>query len=83
MNKLSWNEFKNAISDYVGVEADEIEEKTDVYEDLYLDSLGVFRLGTHITETFHLNLPLSSVATVSRVGEIYNLLVEQGTPMEE
>lgn len=83
MNKLSWNEFKNAISDYVGVEADEIEEKTDVYEDLYLDSLGVFGLGTHITETFHLNLPLSSVATVSRVGEIYNLLVEQGTPMEE
>lgn len=83
MNNLSWDEFKNAISDYVGVDAAEIVEETDVYEDLYLDSLGVFGLGTHITETFHLNLPLSSVATVSKVGEIYHLLVELGTPAEE
>lgn len=82
MNDLSWEEFKNAISDYVGVEANDIAEETDVYEDLYLDSLGVFGLGTHITETFHLDLPLSSVATVSRVGEIFRLLVEQGTPSE-
>ena len=83
MNNLDWNEFTQIISDYVGVDASEITKDTDVYDDLYLDSLGLFGLGSEITETFKLNVPLSLVASISKVGEIFDLLNEKGTPTED
>ena len=83
MNNLDWNEFTQVISDYVGVDASEITKDTDVYDDLYLDSLGLFGLGSEITETFKLNVPLSLVASISKVGEIFDLLNEKGTPTED
>ena len=82
MNNLNFDEFKQAISDYVGVDASEITRETDVYDDLFLDSLGLFGLGSEITETFKLNIPLSLVASISKVGEIFDLLNEKGTPLE-
>ena len=82
MNNLNWNEFVQAISDYTGTDASEITRETDVYDDLYLDSLGLFGLGSEITETFKLNIPLSLVASISKVGEIFDLLNEKGTPIE-
>ena len=81
MNNLNWDEFKQHISDYVGVDAAEITESTDVYDDLYLDSLGLFGLGSHITGTYQLNIPLSLVASISTVGEIFHLLNDKGTPI--
>lgn len=82
MNNLDFNQFKQIISDYVGVDSSEINEETDVYEDLYLDSLGLFGLGSEITETLKLNIPLSSVASISRVGEMFDLLNREGTSIE-
>ncbi|HNZ99183.1 MULTISPECIES: acyl carrier protein [Ruminococcus] len=83
MNNLNFDEFKQAISDYVGVAPEEITRDTDVYDDLFLDSLGLFGLGSEITETFKLNVPLSLVASISKVGEIFDLLNEKGTPTED
>ena len=80
MNNLDWNEFKQVVSDYVGVDAAEIERETDVFDDLYLDSLGLFGLGTHITDTYKLNIALSLVASISKIGEFFDLLNEKGTP---
>ena len=82
MNNLNFDEFKQSISDYVGVDPSEITRDTDVYDDLFLDSLGLFGLGSEITETFKLNIPLSLVASISKVGEIFDLLNEKGTPVE-
>lgn len=82
MNNLDYNQFKQIISDYVGVEPSEINDNTDVYEDLYLDSLGLFGLGSEITETLRINIPLSSVASISKVGEMFNLLNNEGTPID-
>lgn len=83
MNNLNFDEFKQTISDYVGVDVSEINRDTDVYDDLYLDSLGLFGLGSQITENYKLNVPLSLVASISKVGEIFDLLNEKGTPVEE
>ncbi|NLT09606.1 MAG: acyl carrier protein [Ruminococcus sp.] len=83
MNDLNFDEFRQAISDYVGVDPSEITRETDVYDDLYLDSLGLFGLGSEITETYKLSIPLSLVASISKVGEIFDLLNEKGTPVEE
>ncbi|WP_044974070.1 acyl carrier protein [Ruminococcus sp. HUN007] len=78
MNNISWDEFTKEVSDYVGVDASEITKDTDIYEDLCLDSLGVFGLGTQLTETFGLTVALSSVAVVSKIGDMYDILNEKG-----
>ncbi|MBP0961316.1 MAG: acyl carrier protein [Oscillospiraceae bacterium] len=78
MNNISWDEFAKEVSDYVGVDASEITKETDIYEDLCLDSLGVFGLGTQLTETFNLTVALSSVAVVAKVGDMYDILNEKG-----
>ena len=83
MNNLNFDEFRQAISDYVGVDPEEITRDTDVYDDLYLDSLGLFGLGSEITDIFGLNIPLSLVASISKVGDIFDLLNEKGTPVED
>ena len=83
MNNLDWEKFKSDVSDYVGIEADEITEETDFFEDLCLDSLGLFGLGSYITEEYKLNVPLSSVASICKIGEMFRLLCEQGVPVEE
>ena len=83
MNNLNFDEFRQAISDYVGVDPEEITRDTDVYDDLYLDSLGLFGLGSEITDIFGLNIPISLVASISKVGDIFDLLNEKGTPVED
>ena len=83
MNNLEWKSFAECISDYVGISPDEINEETDIFEDLCIDSLGLFGLGAHITDIYHLNVPLSSVSSICKVGEMFRLLNEEGTPAED
>ncbi len=83
MNNLDWNDFVKKVSEYVGVEKDEITRDTDIYEDLCLDSLGVFSFGLMLTDQYKLNVPLSSVAVVCKIGEIFDILNEQGVPTEK
>lgn len=83
MNGLDLGSFIQLVSDYAGVDAAEITRDTDVYDDLFLDSLGLFGLGSEITDTYRLGIPLSLVASVSKVGEIFDLLNEKGTPLED
>ena len=83
MNGLDFNSFRQLVADYAGVDTADITRDTDVYDDLFLDSLGLFGLGSEITDTYRLNVPLSLVASVSGVGEIFDLLNEKGTPFGE
>ncbi len=83
MPELTWDTFRESIAEYVGMDAGDINEQTDVFEDLCLDSLGLFGLGANITDTFKRNVPVSSVATLSKVGELFTLLRDEGTPAEE
>ena len=83
MTELTWETFRQSISDYVGMDASEIQQEADVFEDLCLDSLGLFGLGAHITDTFKRSVPISSVAALSKIGELYTLLKEQGVQQED
>ncbi|MBE6842328.1 MAG: acyl carrier protein [Ruminococcus sp.] len=83
MPELTWDIFRESISDYVGLDIEEINKDTDVFEDLCLDSLGLFGLGAHITDTFKRNVPVSSVASLSKIGELFDLLVNEGVPQED
>ena len=74
MNNLSWKEFAKNISEYVGMETDEIHETTDLYSDLMMDSLGLFSLGIYLNGIYKLEVPLSSIATINNIGDMFHLL---------
>lgn len=81
MNGLKWNEFAKNISDYVGVDAEQIKQETDLYSDLCMDSLGLFSMGMYLNNIYNLEVPLSSVAVISKVGDMFKLLDEEGIPL--
>lgn len=72
--KVEWNDFAVKVSDYVGVESIDIKEDTNLYSDLGMDSLGLFSLGMYLTKTYKVTVPLSAVATIETVGDIYNIM---------
>lgn len=51
-----------------------LSRETDIYRDVGLDSLGMFSLGIHLIGRFKIQIPLSEVATIATVGDIYDAL---------
>lgn len=83
MNQVDLKGFLKNIADYTGTEASEVTENTDLYEDLLIDSLGLFSLGIYLTGIYHLEVPLSDVAVISKVSELYDLLCQKGVPVND
>lgn len=75
-NKIDWSDFTQKVSEYTGIELSEINEETNIYSDLGMDSLGLFSLGMFLIKTYGTKIPLSSVATIETVGDIYKLMNE-------
>lgn len=76
-NKIEWSEFLENVANYIGIEKSEISEKTNLYEDLGMDSLSFFSLGMYLIKTYEIQIPLSAVATVETIKDIYELLNSQ------
>lgn len=79
---IEWNDFIEKVSDYTGVESNSIKEDTNIYNDLGMDSLGLFSMGMFLIKTYSVNIPISSVARIETVYDIFCLMKEEGTPVE-
>jgi acyl carrier protein len=71
---LEWSGFCTAVAEFLGVEADHLARTTHIYDQLGIDSLGMFSLGMHVIKRFAITLPLSEVATISTLGDLYDAL---------
>ncbi len=71
---IEWNTFVEKISEYAGIEKEEIKKETNIYSDLGMDSLGLFSLGMFLIKSFSISIPLSLVASIETVGDIFNLM---------
>lgn len=74
MSQLSFEAFKVEVSNYMGVEPEELNETTHLYDDLGVDSLGVFSLGMYLTKTYEVKVPLSEVAGIQTIKDLYELI---------
>lgn len=83
MNNIDFNEFKKNIAEYVGIENSEVTRESDLYSDLLIDSLGLFSMGIYLTGIYHLEVPLSKVAVISKVGDLYDLINNEGTAVND
>ncbi|WP_054743119.1 acyl carrier protein [Cellulosilyticum ruminicola] len=74
MNTLNLESFKVEVSNYIGVEPEELNETTHLYDDLGIDSLGIFSLGMYLTNTYEVKVPLSEVAGIQNIKDLYELI---------
>ena len=60
----------------------EISEKTDIIEDLGLDSLGVMNFVMAIEDFYDISIPLDRVAEIQTVGDLMRAVedLRSGTP---
>lgn len=81
--ELNWENFKAKVAEYTGTEPDEIKKDTNLYNDLGIDSLGLFSLGMFLIKTFGTQIPISSVARIETSYDMFTTMVEEGEPIEK
>jgi acyl carrier protein len=77
---LEWNSFAGRVAEFLGVEPDTVGRTTHIYDDLGIDSLGMFSLGMHVIKCFGITLPLAEVATISTLGDLFDALDRHRLP---
>ena len=81
---LEWTHFVRSVSDFLGVGAAEIRRETHFYDDLGIDSLGLFSLGINLIRVYGIRLPLAVVPTIKTVGEAFDAMeAHAGTTTDE
>ena len=60
----------------LGLKAEDVNESTDIYKDLGLDSLGVVSLGMKLHAVFKVKVPMSVVSEIFTLGDMYQILNE-------
>lgn len=71
---INWETLTARVADFLGVEPESLKRSTHIYDELGLDSLGMFSLGMHLMKSLGIKLPLSEVASISTVGDIFDAL---------
>lgn len=71
---LDWASFSAKVAEFLGLEIRDVLEKTHIYDELGLDSLGMFSLGMYLIKNFGITLPLSEVANIETLGDLYAAL---------
>jgi acyl carrier protein len=73
-DKIAWEDFASRIADFTGVSVEKLTRETNIFNDLGMDSLGLFSLGMYLIKTYQRKIPLSAVATMETVGDILDNL---------
>jgi acyl carrier protein len=71
---LDWQSFATHVAEFLGVEASGVARTTHIYNELGIDSLGMFSLGMHLIKCFAITLPLAEVATIATLGDLFDAL---------
>lgn len=71
---LDWALFAQKVGEFLGRDPSRLLAETNIYDDLGLDSLGIFSLGMHLIKQFGIRLPLSEVAEIATIGDMYAAL---------
>jgi len=69
--ELTWDAYVQRVAGFLGLEPKDILATTHLFNELCIDSLGIFSLGMHLIETFGVQVPLSEVSSISTVGDLY------------
>ena len=73
-DRVSWQTFQAFIAEYFGIDETALTATTHLYNELNLDSLGVFSVGLELIKKFGSTLPLAAVSGIETIGDFYTAL---------
>jgi acyl carrier protein len=76
--KIEWLNFLEEVANFTGTEVKDLSESTTIYDELGMDSLGLFSLGMHLIKEYCAKIPLSALATIETINDMYILLNDGG-----
>lgn len=71
---LTWESCRDRVAGFLGMESTELARGTHLFNELAIDSLGIFSLGMHLIEAFGAKVPLSEVSSIATVGDLYDAM---------
>ena len=72
--ELTWNHFLETVSSSLGVDKKELTPDTHLYNDIGIDSLGIFSLGMKLIKVYNIKLPLAVVSTLQTLRDVYSAM---------
>jgi acyl carrier protein len=77
VEKIDWNNFRDTLGRFLGKEPHELDCMTDLYNDIGIDSLGLFSMGMVLMKKYKCTLPPSAVASIRTVGGLFDELMKR------
>ena len=74
--QITWKPFQDTVATHFGLTTDAVQETTDIYKDLGLDSLGVISLGMKLYAIFKIKVPMSAVSQIFTLGDMLKIMNE-------
>lgn len=72
--ELTWDAYRAKVAGFLGLEPAELDRPTHLFNELCIDSLGIFSLGMHLIEAYGISVPLSEVSSIATVGDLYDAM---------
>jgi acyl carrier protein len=69
--ELTWESYLQRVSAFLGREPVSLSRTTHLFDELCIDSLGIFSLGMHLIDAFKIRVPLSEVSAIATVGDLF------------
>lgn len=80
---LNYSAYRERVAEFLGRAPESFDRETRIYDELGVDSLGIFSLGMHLIKCFGVKLPLAEVSTIATIGDMYDALVRHRLLPEE
>ena len=74
--QLTWDHFLDTLAGALGMEKEELSRKTHLYNDVGIDSLGIFSVGMRMINTYRIRLPLAMVSGIKTAGDMFDAMVK-------
>lgn len=68
--KLDWKTLQKTLIDYFKIDESLIQKKTNIYNDIGLDSLGILGMGMKLQAEFNITIPLAEVSSIKTLEDV-------------
>jgi acyl carrier protein len=72
--QLTWEHYVGTMATALGIDESDLTRETHLYDDIGVDSLGIFSIGMKLIKVYNVKLPLALVSNLKTVGDIYDAM---------
>lgn len=71
---FTWESYLERVAAFLGRESAQLSRATHLFDEIRLDSLGIFSLGMYLMDTFKIRIPLSEASSIATIGDLYEVM---------